>query len=208
MFTGIVQGLGIITNIIEQDNLRTMQVRLPIGCNDNLAIGASIANNGCCLTITSISGDEVSFDVMAESLAKTNLGQLQIGDAVNIERAARYGDEIGGHIMSGHIFTTTTISKIEDTQNNRTVWFNLPEIAAPYILTKGFIGLNGCSLTIGDVTEDQFNVHLIPETMNRTLFGTCQLNDCINLELDAQTQAIVDTVRTYMQLHGNKADKN
>ena len=145
---------------------------------------------------------------MAESLAKTNLWQLQIGDAVNIERAARYGDEIGGHIMSGHIFTTTTISKIEDTQNNRTVWFNLPEIAAPYILTKGFIGLNGCSLTIGDVTENEFNVHLIPETMNRTLFGTCQLNDCINLELDAQTQAIVDTVRTYMQLHGNKADKN
>ena len=115
MFTGIVQGLGIITNIIEQDNLRTIQVRLPIGCSDNLTIGASIANNGCCLTITSISGDKVSFDVMAESLAKTNLGQLQIGDAVNIERAARYGDEIGGHIMSGHISVSYTHLRAHET---------------------------------------------------------------------------------------------
>nr|WP_279038215.1 riboflavin synthase subunit alpha [Snodgrassella alvi] len=204
MFTGIVCGLGTVTSIQEYEQLRTIQVRLPEGACDNLTIGASIANNGCCLTITAIKGDEVCFDVMAESLAKTNLGQLQVGDAVNIERATRYGDEIGGHIMSGHIFTTTTISKIEDTPDNRTVWFNLPESAAPYILTKGFIGLNGCSLTIGEVTTTEFNVHLIPETLNRTLFGRCQVNDRINLEVDAQTQAIVDTVQKYMQQYINK----
>lgn len=204
MFTGIVCGLGTVTSIQEYEQLRTIQVRLPEGTCNNLTIGASIANNGCCLTITAIKGDEVCFDVMAESLAKTNLGQLQVGDAVNIERAARYGDEIGGHIMSGHIFTTTTINKIEDTPDNRTVWFNLPESAAPYILTKGFIGLNGCSLTIGEVTTTEFNVHLIPETMNRTLFGSCQVNDRINLEVDAQTQAIVDTAQKYMQQYINK----
>lgn len=204
MFTGIVCGLGTVTSIQEYEQLRTIQVRLPEGACDNLTIGASIANNGCCLTITAIKGDEVCFDVMAESLAKTNIGQLQVGDAVNIERAARYGDEIGGHIMSGHIFTTTTINKIEDTPDNRTVWFNLPESAAPYILTKGFIGLNGCSLTIGEVTTTEFNVHLIPETMNRTLFGSCQVNDRINLEVDAQTQAIVDTAQKYMQQYINK----
>lgn len=204
MFTGIVCGLGTVTSIQEYEQLRTIQVRLPEGACNNLTFGASIANNGCCLTITAIKGDEVCFDVMAESLAKTNLGQLQVGDAVNIERAARYGDEIGGHIMSGHIFTTTTINKIEDTPDNRTVWFNLPESAAPYILTKGFIGLNGCSLTIGEVTTTEFNVHLIPETMNRTLFGSCQVNDRINLEVDAQTQAIVDTVQKYMQQYINK----
>lgn len=204
MFTGIVCGLGTVTSIQEYEQLRTIQVRLPEGACDNLTIGASIANNGCCLTITAIKGDEVCFDVMAESLAKTNLGQLQVGDAVNIERATRYGDEIGGHIMSGHIFTTTTISKIEDTPDNRTVWFNLPESAVPYILTKGFIGLNGCSLTIGEVTTTEFNVHLIPETLNRTLFGRCQVNDRINLEVDAQTQAIVDTVQKYMQQYINK----
>jgi riboflavin synthase len=206
MFTGIVQGLGIVTAIHEHHQLRTLQVRLPQGTNDNLSIGASIANNGCCLTITAINGDEVCFDVMAESLAKTNLGQLRVGDKINIERAARYGDEIGGHIMSGHIYTTTTITRIEDTMHNRTVWFKLPNNATPYILTKGFIGLNGCSLTIGDVTETEFNVHLIPETMNRTLFGTCQINDCINLEIDAQTQAIVDTVQKYMQQYADKSN--
>ncbi|MCO6504883.1 MAG: riboflavin synthase subunit alpha [Snodgrassella sp.] len=208
MFTGIVQGLGLITDIIEHNNLRTLQVRLPQGTNNNLNHGASIANNGCCLTITAIKGDEVCFDVMAESLAKTNLGLLQIGDAVNIERAARYGDEIGGHVMSGHIFTTTTISRIEDTPPNRTIWLRLPDKAKPYILPKGFIGLNGCSLTIGDVTKTEFSVHLIPETMNRTVFGSCQINDCINLEIDAQTQAIVDTVQQYMQQHAEKLNIN
>lgn len=201
MFTGIVQGLGIVTAISDKQQLRTIQVCLPQGASDSLSIGASVANNGCCLTITAIKGDKVSFDIMAESLARTNLGQLNIGDAVNIERAARYGDEIGGHIMSGHIFTTTSITRIDDTPPNRTVWFKLPAKAAPYILTKGFIGLNGCSLTIGEVTTEEFNVHLIPETMNRTLFGRCQVNDCINLEIDAQTQAIVDTVQKYMQSH-------
>ncbi len=201
MFTGIVQGLGTITNIIEHNQLRTLQVRLPAGASDNLSIGASIANNGCCLTITEINGDEVKFDVMAESLAKTNLGQVKIGDKINIERAARYGAEIGGHVMSGHIFTTTTITRIEDSDNNRTVWFALPSALSAYILPKGFIGLNGCSLTIGTVTKEEFNVHLIPETMSRTLFGLCQVGDAINVEIDAQTQAIVDTVQKYLHTH-------
>lgn len=201
MFTGIVQGLGTITNIIEHNQLRTLQVRLPAGASDNLSIGASIANNGCCLTITEINEDEVKYDVMAESLAKTNLGQVKIGDKINIERAARYGDEIGGHVMSGHIFTTTTITRIEDSDNNRTVWFALPSALSAYILPKGFIGLNGCSLTIGTVTKEEFNVHLIPETMSRTLFGLCQLGDAINVEIDAQTQAIVDTVQKYLHTH-------
>lgn len=208
MFTGIVQGLGIITAIHKRNNLHTIQVRLPKNASNNLCIGASIANNGCCLTITSINDNEVSFDVMAETLAKTNLGQLQVGDAVNIERAARYGDEIGGHVMSGHILTTTTITRIEDTDNNCTVWLALPTIASAYILTKGFIGLNGCSLTIGSVKATEFNVHLIPETKSRTLFGTCQIGDIINVEIDAQTQAIVDTVQKYMQISMNKTFTN
>ena len=198
MFTGIVQGLGIITAIKEQTQLRTLTVRLPANATEHLQIGASIANNGCCLTITHINHDQVEFDVMAESLAKTNLGQLQVGDAVNIERAARFGDEIGGHVMSGHILTTTEIIRIDDSPNNRTVWLRNPPVAAPFILTKGFIGLNGCSLTIGEVTAETFTVHLIPETLSRTLFGQCQTGDIINLEIDAQTQAIVQTVQNLM----------
>lgn len=199
MFTGIVQGLGTITAITEKDHFRTHRVCLPAAAAQHLAVGASVSNNGCCLTITAIHGDEADFDIMAETLAKTNLGQLAIGDAVNIERAAHFGDEIGGHLMSGHILTTIAITRIEDSPNNRTVWFALPESARPYLLTKGFVGLNGCSLTIGEVTDTEFNVHLIPETLQRTLFGQCRVGDSINLEIDPQTQAIVDTVKRVLK---------
>ena len=96
--------------------------------------------------------------------------------------------------MSGHITATTEILRIERTEHNTTMHFTLPAALKPYILPKGFIGLDGCSLTIGDVTAHEFNVHLIPETLQRTLFGSRQVGDCINIEIDAQTQAIVDTV--------------
>ena len=196
MFTGIVQGMGQIT-AIEQigTDFRRYTVRLPENLANNLQIGASIANNGCCLTITKIDGDCVSFDLMAETLAKTNLGCLKVGNAVNIERAARFGDEIGGHVMSGHIIATTEITRIEQSDLNRTIYFRLPENLTPYILTKGFTGLDGCSLTIGDVLDNEFCVHFIPETLQHTLFGTRKVGDKINIEIDAQTQAIVDTVQ-------------
>ena len=96
--------------------------------------------------------------------------------------------------MSGHIITQTPVTRIEQSEHNRTLWFALPADLKPYVLTKGFIGLDGCSLTIGSVTECEFNVHLIPETLQRTLFGSRQVGDCVNVEIDAQTQAIVDTV--------------
>ena len=182
MFTGIVQGIGTITAIDRPaPDFCTLTVELPEHLADQLQTGASIANNGCCLTITEIHGNQVRFDLMAETLAKTNLGALQTGDAVNLERAARFGDEIGGHVMSGHIIATTAITRIDESAHNRTLWFALPETLKPYILTKGFVGLDGCSLTIGDVTEQEFNVHLIPETLERTLFGTRRVGDIINI---------------------------
>ena len=196
MFTGIVQGTGKIVHIHQPSaDFRSHVVALPEHMVHDLQIGASIAHNGCCLTITQINGNQVTFDLMAETLAKTNLGSLKTGDSVNLERAARFGDEIGGHVMSGHIIATTPISRIEQNEHNRTLYFRLPQELAAYILPKGFIGLDGCSLTIGDVSADEFNVHLIPETLQRTLFGSRQVGDSINIEIDAQTQAIVDTVK-------------
>ena len=195
MFTGIVQGTGKIVHIHQPSaDFRSHTVALPEHMAHNLQIGASIAHNGCCLTITQINGNQATFDLMAETLAKTNLGNLKTGDSVNLERAARFGDEIGGHPMSGHIIATTPISRIEHSAHNRTLYFRLPPQLAAYILPKGFIGLDGCSLTIGDVTAHEFNVHLIPETLQRTLFGSRQVGDSINIEIDTQTQAIVDTV--------------
>ncbi|KLT73711.1 riboflavin synthase subunit alpha [Neisseria arctica] len=195
MFTGIVQGTGIVTSITQPSpDFRTHTIELPLHMADNLQIGASVAHNGCCLTITDFNGREASFDLMGETLAKTNLGTLKTGDRVNLERAARFGDEIGGHVMSGHIIATTAITRIDQSEHNRTIWFALPQDLKPYILTKGFIGLDGCSLTIGEVNNDEFNVHLIPETLTRTLFGNRQVGDIINVEIDPQTQAVVDTV--------------
>ncbi len=202
MFTGIVQGIGRIVAVNQPSpDFRTHIVELPLNMADNLQTGASVANNGCCLTITEIEANQVSFDLMNETLAKTNLGRLKAGDWVNLERAAKFGDEIGGHVMSGHIMATTTIMRIDENEFNRTLWFRLPADLKPYILTKGFVGLDGCSLTIGDVTDDEFNVHLIPETLERTLFGTRQVGDEINIEIDPQTQAIVDTVLRVMAQH-------
>ena len=195
MFTGIVQGMGRIVAVCEPSaDFRTHTVELPEEMAHNLQIGASVANNGCCLTITKINGREVNFDLMAETLAKTNLGSLEAGSLVNLERAARFGDEIGGHLMSGHIIATTEITRIEQNERNRTVWFALPAALKPYILTKGFVGLDGCSLTVGEVGDTEFNVHLIPETLERTLFGSRKAGDVINIEMDPQTQAVVDTV--------------
>lgn len=203
MFTGIVQGMGRIVTVREPSaDFRTHTVELPEEMAHNLQIGASVANNGCCLTITKINGREVDFDLMAETLAKTNLGSLEAGSLVNLERAARFGDEIGGHLMSGHIIATTTITRIEQNEHNRTVWFALPAALKPYILTKGFVGLDGCSLTIGEVGDTEFNVHLIPETLERTLFGGRKVGDVINIEVDPQTQAVVDTVARVLAERG------
>ena len=195
MFTGIVQGMGRVVSIEQPAvDFRTHTVELPEDMAGGLQTGASVAHNGCCLTVTETDGRTARFDLMAETLDKTNLGRLKAGDLVNLERAARFGDEIGGHLMSGHITATTEILRIERTEHNTTMHFALPAALKPYILPKGFVGLDGCSLTIGSVGEDSFCVHLIPETLRRTLFGTRQAGDTVNLEIDPQTQAVVDTV--------------
>lgn len=195
MFTGIVQGTGTVVSIDEKPNFRTHVVRMPEDMLENLQSGASVSHNGCCLTVTEIQEDLVSFDLMKETLRLTNLGDLNIGDQVNLERAARFNDEIGGHLMSGHIICTAEVAKILTSENNRQIWFKMPhEELMKYVLHKGYIGIDGISLTIGEVTRTRFCVHLIPETLQRTTLGAKRLGDKINIEIDPQTQAIVDTV--------------
>ena len=203
MFTGIVQGMGRVVSVEQPAaDFRTHTVELPEDMAGGLQTGASVAHNGCCLTVTETDGRTARFDLMAETLDKTNLGRLNAGDLVNLERAARFGDEIGGHLMSGHITATTEILRIERTEHNTTMHFALPAALKPYILPKGFVGLDGCSLTIGSVGEDSFCVHLMPETLRRTLFGTRQAGDTVNLEIDPQTQAVVDTVGRILAAKG------
>jgi riboflavin synthase len=194
MFTGIVQGVGQIIDIVDQDKLRTYKVKLPHNLTDNIEIGASIANDGCCLTVTSIENNYVTFDIMQETLALTTLGNKKLNDLVNIERSAKYGDEIGGHVMSGHISCTATITNIQKTATNCQMTLSMPEKFMKYVLYKGFIGIDGASLTVGDVNDNQFNIHLIPETLAITTLDTKKVGDSVNIEIDSQTQAIVDTV--------------
>ena len=194
MFSGIVQGTAELLEIEERDAFRTHVVRLPQAYLDKLAPGASVAHNGCCLTVTHIDGDKISFDLMRETLRVTNLGELQVGDRVNFERAARFGDEIGGHQMSGHIMATATVAEVVESPDNRQIWFELDESLMKYVLPKGYIGIDGISLTIGRVQGRRFDVNLIPETLQRTTIGERAVGDRVNIEIDPQTQAIVDTV--------------
>ncbi|WP_342755310.1 riboflavin synthase subunit alpha [Pantoea sp. MBD-2R] len=195
MFTGIVQGTAEVLAIEEKPNFRTHIISLPDEMLPGLELGASVAHNGCCLTVTEVNGNRVSFDLVKETLRITNLGDLRAGDKINVERAAKFSDEIGGHLMSGHIMTTAEISKIITSENNREIWFKPQDpLQMKYILHKGFIGIDGISLTVGEVTRSKFCVHLIPETLARTTLGSKRLGDRVNIEIDPHTQAIVETV--------------
>ncbi|KAG2495156.1 hypothetical protein HYH03_006764 [Edaphochlamys debaryana] len=194
MFTGIVQGTASIATVERQDQFSALNIHFPPGKVDGVKIGASVAINGTCLTVTRIDGDVLSFDVMMETLRATNLGGLQAGSVVNFERSARVGDEIGGHNVSGHVHCTATIANVEQTPNNRRITFQLSNPAfMKYVLPKGYIAVDGCSLTIGEVWEDKFSVYLIPETIRVTVFGVKSIGDSVNIEIETQTQAIVDT---------------
>ena len=199
MFTGIVQGTAQIKAIIEKANFRTHVVEMPQEMLKGLQIGGSVAHNGVCLTVTKIQDNLVSFDLMQETLKITNLGELQVGDFVNIERAMQMGTEIGGHILSGHVYCTADIVERLPSENNLQIWFQLPnQDMMKYVLTKGFIAVDGISLTIGEVREQRFCVNLIPETIHRTLIGKKAVGEKVNIEIDPQTQAIVDTVERYL----------
>jgi riboflavin synthase len=136
----------------------------------------------------------VAFDCIDETLRRTTLGSLGVGGRVNVERAARFGDEIGGHLLSGHVVGTMGIARRSEVEGNLTLEF--VGVGAPlrYVLPKGYVAVDGCSLTVGDVGADGFTVHLIPETRRITTLGELRPGDRANLEVDAQTQAVVDTV--------------
>ncbi|WP_369602295.1 riboflavin synthase subunit alpha [Hahella sp. SMD15-11] len=195
MFTGIVQGTARLVSVERRPAFATYI--LDFGADKTgTAIGASIAIQGVCLTVTAVEGSHIHFDLMQETLKRTNLGHLKPGDRVNYEHAARYGDEIGGHVVSGHVHCTVPVLEVtRPDEDNATVTLALPADWGDYIFEKGFIALNGASLTVSNRQADRFSVHLIPETLRQTTFGDIREGELVNLEVDSQTQAIVDTVR-------------
>jgi riboflavin synthase len=202
MFTGIVAGLARVQNVVDQPGLRTFHLSFPPGFAAGLALGASVAVEGVCLTVTRLheAVGEVQgadFDVMQQSLALTTLGRWRAGDEVNVERAAKDGAEIGGHPLSGHVDCLGRIIQIQRPPNNHVLRVELPPAFRRYVFAKGYIAVNGCSLTAAEVNraEGWFEVWLIPETLRLTTFGQRCEGDVLNIEIERQTQVFVDTVR-------------
>ncbi|WP_286268720.1 riboflavin synthase subunit alpha [Thalassotalea hakodatensis] len=198
MFTGIVQSQAEIISSDVNHKLMRLIVKGELELIEQLQLGASIAVNGCCLTVVKFFQQQhnsiIHFDVIDETLRFTNLGYLKIGDKVNIERSLKVGDELGGHIVSGHIHTTASLSHIEQTATNCSMTFKLPVQWKKFVLAKGFITINGISLTVGDVIDNHFTVHLIPETLSRTNLSSLSMGALVNIECDQQTITIVNTI--------------
>ena len=200
MFTGIVQGVGTVVEVIEKQTIHTLRIEIP-DTND-LAIGASVSIDGACLTAVKIQDSVVDFDVIPETLHRTTLAHLSSDSKVNVERSLKFGDEIGGHLLSGHIMGTGIIhSKIE---NGEGVDFQIsvPVDLRKYILEKGYIAIDGISLTIGLIQDGHFALHIIPETLRLTTLGSKNIGDAVNLEIDSTTQTIVTTVERVMEQKG------
>lgn len=200
MFTGIVQGKATVVSAeVNQGVMRLVVDFGHIQRLEGLKTGASIAINGTCLTVVAFSGSQVSFDLIAETLRLTNLSEVSVGSEVNFERAAKFGDEIGGHLLSGHIHTQAEVVRVEPDDANLAIYLQVPEQWHEFILPKGYISLDGASLTIGEkVDAGLFSIHLIPETLRLTTIGSRQVGDKINVEIDSQTQAVVETAKRYM----------
>lgn len=195
MFTGIVACQLPVDNIVKKQQLYRLSFHFPEQLLTNLTLGASVAINGVCLTVASMEGCVVSFDAMMETLRITNLADLEKGALVNIERAACFGDEIGGHLLSGHIHSMVEVCGIETPENNKKITFKIPSQLQDYLFEKGYVALNGVSLTLSELTQDRFSIYFIPETLRVTTFGQVTVGDKMNLEVDSQTQAVVETVK-------------
>lgn len=202
MYTGITQGLFPVTFVSKQAGLVSYRVRLSPELLQGLAIGASVSVDGVCQTVVAIEQNEVSFDAIAETCRKTTLAELKIAQMVSIERSAVVGAEIGGHAMYGHVYGTGSIVAREASANNLQLCIACPAAMMSYIFEKGFIGVNGSSLTVNGVDLDNhtFRINLIPHTLAVTDFSNKQIGDPVNLELDANVITIVETIKR-MKLH-------
>lgn len=204
MFSGIIQGICPVNKV----ELSPSGLRLGLSPKPELMhgldLGASIAVNGVCLTVVSFVNNHESdcivfFDVVPETLKRSNLSDLQIGTLVNIERSLKFGDEVGGHLCSGHVDTLATVTRIQDLGAGAEVDFSVVLGWEKYILEKGYVALNGASLTVANKLPLGFRVAFIPETLLNTNLGSMKVGSKVNLEIDRATQAIVETVERVLE---------
>jgi len=183
MFTGLVEETGTLLAVEKSADAARLTVRAPLAASD-AKLGDSIAVNGCCLTVTVREGDALSFDLLAETLARTNLGGLAPGAVVNIERALAAHARLGGHFVQGHIDTTAQVLAFEASGADHRLEIALPADVAHYVAFKGSIAIDGISLTVAEVRAESFVVWIIPHTIAMTNLRARKTGDFVNLEFD------------------------
>ncbi len=182
MFTGIVTDIGTIQALQQEGDLRA---RIATGYNTStIDLGASIASDGVCLTVIELGSDWYDVQISAETVAKTNISEWSEGYRVNLERALRVGDELGGHIVSGHVDGVAKVVSIQDEGDSTRVQLRAPSDLAKFIAPKGSVALNGTSLTVNEVQGDVFGINFIPHTKTVTTWGDVSVGDRVNLEID------------------------
>lgn len=185
MFTGLVEEKGNVVSIVPTNNGTAVEVTISASVvQSDAAIGDSIAINGCCLTVIKIDGNHLSFEAGSETLSRTNLGKLQEGSPVNLERALAAGQRMGGHYVSGHIDALATVDQRNEDGQWAEFWFKLPPEWTRQMANKGSVAVDGISLTLVDVQSDRFSVALIPHTLEATTLGQRNVGDTVNIETD------------------------
>ncbi|MEQ8785736.1 MAG: riboflavin synthase [Pirellulaceae bacterium] len=198
MFSGLVQKLGKVAAIED----RPPGVRLVVDTGElaaGAAIGASVAVNGCCLTVVGRQGEQLAFDAGAETLSRTNLGRLKVGDRVNLETSLKIGDELGGHFVTGHIDAVGTLDERIDEGDWSTCWYRVPARLTTQMAGKGSVAVDGVSLTLVDVEDERFSVALIPHTLAATTLGSLALGGQVNIETDVLAKYVARAVSAAME---------
>lgn len=201
MFSGIIEGGGVVVSLSSAQRrtgqgplIQELSIRTA-GLLADTQPGASVAINGVCLTLVEHQADRAVFDVVVETIRRTNLGRLQVGQAVNLERSLRPTDRIDGHFVQGHVDATGVIERIERQGGEHKLWIATDESAMRCIIPKGSIALDGVSLTVVDVQGGRFSVVLIPTTLERTTFGARREGDAVNIETDVISRTVVHFLR-------------
>lgn len=183
MFTGIIEEMGSALEAIPMGDSRRISIKAELVTNDT-KLGESIAVNGVCVTVTRLRGNIFTADLSPETIRRSNLGTLKPGDNVNLERALRIGDRLGGHVVTGHVDGTGRVVSRRDDGNSIVITVRAPQEIMRYVVPKGSIAVDGVSLTIADCREDCFTVAIIPHTAISTTLGIKKAGDIVNLECD------------------------
>ena len=193
MFSGIVQTVGKIESIEDKNHIKTIRIETHGDYLEDIAIGQSVSVDGVCLSLVKKNKEYCEFEAVEETINRTTLGSYKQGTKVNLEKSLKFGDTVGGHFVSGHIHTKGRIVEVELIGESKNILVEIEEKWIKYLTEKGYISVNGASITIGKVSKKTFYIHLIPETLKTTNLDELIYDNYVNLEFDQTTIAIVDT---------------